>query len=106
MREQPKIGQVKLTANINPTKQSAIQHSSFDRTTKKIGERVDYDDVEQVGETKADTKEYFSIDFISHSMSDASSSNYDSITPPIGIDYEDGKGNEREASGSERNQIT
>jgi hypothetical protein len=54
-----------------------------------------------VGETKADTKEYFSIDFISHSMSDASSSNYDSTTPPIGIDYEDGKENEREASGSE-----
>ena len=34
-------------------------------------------------------------------MSDASSSNYDSTTPPIGIDYEDGKENEREASGSE-----
>jgi hypothetical protein len=91
MREQPKIGQVKLTANNSPTKQFAIQHSSFDQAAKKIGERVDCDDVEQVGETKADTKEYFSIDFISHSMTDASSSNYDSTTPPTRIDYEDGK---------------
>jgi hypothetical protein len=91
MREQPKIEQVELTANNSPTKQFAIQHSSFDQTAKKIGERIDCDDVEQVGETKADTKEYFSIDFISHSMTDASSSNYDSTTPPIRIDYEDGK---------------